>query len=492
MSDSKLNLLSFTGRSKILHMTWVAFFIMFVMWFNHPPLMLVIQKSLALSESQVKTILILNFALTIPSLIIIGILVDLYGPKRTYAALLMLGSLPCIVFATAHDFEQLALGRFLFGFVGAGFVIGIRLIGEWFPAKQVGIAEGIYGGWGNFGAAAAAVVLPSLALLYGGDDGWRYAIATTGVIAMIYAVIFYFNVSDTPKGSTYFKPKKKGAMEVTSSADLVFYIFMNVPMYATLAVLNWKLSPVGVGLLSMPTAIGVYIGIGLLFSYNVWQMIHLNSDQLSRPIDPIHRYKFKQVALLDLAYLVTFGSEIAVVSMLPLFFYETFHASHQLTLVQAGLLGSSFALMNLVARPGGGWISDKIGRKLALTIFVAGLTCGYWIMGQFTPEWPMLAVVAVTVLCSFFVQAGAGAVFAIVPLIKRRLTGQIAGMVGAYGNVGGVLFLTALSFVSAQLFFMIIGSTAFFVLIAIQFLDEPKGHMAEIQPDGTVEMIEIG
>ncbi|MGH8557728.1 MAG: MFS transporter, partial [Methylococcales bacterium] len=193
-----------------------------------------------------------------------------------------------------------------------------------------------------------------------------------------------------------------------------------------------------------------------------------------------------------LAYLVTFGSEIDVVSMLPLFFYETFHASHQLTLVQAGLLGSSFALMNLVARPGGGWISDKIGRKLALTIFVAGLTCGYWIMGQFSSEWPMLAVVAVTVLCSFFVQAGAGAVFAIVPLIKRRLTGQIAGMVGAYGNMGGVLFLTTLSFVSAPVFFMIIGSTAFFVLIAIQFLDEPKGHMAEIQPDGTVEMIEIG
>lgn len=52
----------------------------------------------------------------------------------------------------------------------------------------------------------------------------------------------------------------------------------------------------------------------------------------------------------------------------------------------------------------------------------------------------------------FFVSGGCGAVYAIVPLIKRRMTGQIAGMVGAYGNVGGVLFLTLLSFVSSVVF----------------------------------------
>ena len=81
--------------------------------------------------------------------------------------------------------------RFALGFVGAGFVIGIRMIGEWFPAKQVGIAEGIYGGWGNFGSAAAALSLPTVALMYGGDDGWRYAIATTGAITLVYSFVYY-------------------------------------------------------------------------------------------------------------------------------------------------------------------------------------------------------------------------------------------------------------------------------------------------------------
>ncbi|MGR9116154.1 MAG: NarK family nitrate/nitrite MFS transporter [Gammaproteobacteria bacterium] len=491
MSTTRLNLLSFTGKIKILHMTWLAFFISFVVWFNHAPLMLAVSETLSLSPSEVKTILILNVALTIPSRIIIGMLVDTFGPKRTYSTLLALGSIPCFIFAAADSFQQLALARFLLGFVGAGFVIGIRMVGEWFPAKQVGIAEGIYGGWGNFGSAAAAMSLPTLALLFGGDDGWRYAIAVTGLIALIYSVIYFFSVSDTPKGSTYFKPKKNGAMEVTSIWDLFFYIVMTLPLYGTLTLLTWKLSPAGVSLIGNLAASIFYSAIWILFIYNVYKIIHVNEEHLSHPIEEIHRYKFKQVAILDLAYLITFGSELAVVSMLPLFFYETFHESQGVTMVDAGLLASGFAFMNLVARPGGGWISDKFGRKLSLTIFILGLTIGYFIMSFIDSDWPVLLAVAMTMICSFFVQAGEGAVFAMVPLIKRRLTGQIAGMVGAYGNVGGVLFLTVLSFVSPSDFFTVIAAGALVAMAAVQFIEEPKGHMVEIEEDGTVAMIEV-
>ena len=491
MSSNKLNLLSFSGNIRILHMTWMAFFISFMVWFNHAPLMLMIAETLHMTKSEIKTILILNVALTIPARIIIGMLVDKFGPKRTFSTLLALGSMPCFLFAFADSFEQLAIARFLTGFVGAGFVIGIRMVGEWFPAKQVGVAEGIYGGWGNFGSAAASMTLPALALWFGGDEGWRYAIATTGVIALIYSVIYFFSVTDTPKGSTYFKPKKAGAMEVTSIWDLFFYIVMTIPLYATLTLLTWKLSPQGVGLLSELAAICIYIGIWVLFFYNVYKIIHVNEEHLSHPIEEIHKYKFKQVAILDLAYLITFGSELAVVSMLPMFFYETFHDSQGVTMVQAGLLASGFAFMNLVARPGGGWISDRFGRKLSLTIFIVGLSIGYYCLSQITPEWPVAIAVLLTMTCSFFVQAGEGAVFAMVPLIKRRMTGQIAGMVGAYGNVGGVLFLTVLSFVDASTFFTVIAIGALFVLVAVQFIEEPAGHMAEVLEDGSIEMIEL-
>lgn len=491
MSDSRLNLFSFKGKIKILHLTWFAFFISFFVWFNHAPLLVSIKETLGLTDAQIKTLLILNVALTIPARIIIGMLVDKFGPKRTYSTLLALGSIPCFMFATAESFERLALARFLMGFVGAGFVIGIRMMGEWFPAKQVGVAEGIYGGWGNFGSAAAAMSLPTIALIFGGEDGWRYAIGLTGVIALLYAVIYFFSVSDTPKGSTYFKPKRMGAMEVTSKGDLYFYILMSLPLYATLTLLTWKLSPAGVNLLGTATVGIIYLSIWTLFAFNVYKIFHINNEHLKEPVAEIHRYKFKQVAILDLAYMVTFGSELAVVSMLPLFFYETFHESHGITAVMAGLLASGFAFMNLVARPGGGLISDKFGRKRSLTIFLLGLVAGYFIMSQIESSWSLVLAVVVTMVCSFFVQAGEGAVFAMVPLIKRRMTGQIAGMVGAYGNVGAVLFLTVLSFVSPQIFFITIAGAALFVLVAVQFIEEPRGHVAEVLPDGTVEMIEV-
>jgi MFS transporter, NNP family, nitrate/nitrite transporter len=89
------------------------------------------------------------------------------------------------------------------------------------------------------------------------------------------------------------------------------------------------------------------------------------------------------------------------------------------------------------------------------------------------------------------VQAGCGGVYAVIPLIKRSQTGQIAGMAGAYGNVGGVIFLTILSFVHASTFFMIIAVCSAVVFLAVMFLDEPEGHMVEVLPDGTVQLIEV-
>jgi NNP family nitrate/nitrite transporter-like MFS transporter len=487
MSAQKLKLLSFSGNTRILHLSWMAFFISFVVWFNHAPLLISIRDSLGLTDQQIKIILILNVALTIPARIVVGMLVDKYGPKIMYSLLLGISSFICFFFAMADSFEQLAVARFMLGFVGAGFVIGIRLISEWYPAKQVGLAEGIYGGWGNFGSAAAAMSLPTIALMFGGDDGWRYAVALTGAIAFVYAFVFYNSVTDTPKGSTYFKPKKSGGMEVTTAGDFYLYLVMNIPLYAALALLTWKLSPSGASLLSLGISQAIYIGLALLYVYQTYHIYQVNQHIFTTPVPEIHRYKFKQVAVLDLAYLATFGSELAVVSMLPLFFSDTF----DVTVVQAGLLASGFAFMNLVSRPIGGLFSDRWGRKRTLTVCITGLAIGYFVMSLITPEWAIVFAVMATMVCSFFVQAGEGAVFAVVPLVQRRLTGQIAGMAGAYGNVGAVAFLTILSLVSAQTFFLVIAGTAVVTLIAVQFMDEPKGQMAEILLDGTVQMIDV-
>lgn len=488
-NPSKMNIFSFTGKMRTLHLTWVAFFISFFVWFNHAPLMGAVRETLGLTPQEVKAILILNVALTIPARIVIGMLVDKFGPRLTYSTLLVISGFLCIPFALAESFEAMAITRFALGFVGAGFVIGIRMIGEWFPAKQVGVAEGIYGGWGNFGSAAAAMALPTIALIFGGDEGWRYAMLLTGGIAIVYGAVYFFTASDTPKGATYFKPNKVGAMEVTSKGDFFFYILMKAPLLLALAVLTWKLGPSNLKMLSDTVSSIVYAVLVGLYLYQVYHIWKVNGHVFKEEVPEMHKYSFKQVAVLDLAYLVTFGSELAVVSMLPLFFLDTF----SLDPVTAGLVASGFAFMNLAARPGGGLLSDKFGRRKTLIILLGGLACGYMVLSQITSEWYLPLAVIATMCCSFFVQAGEGAVFAMVPLIRRRMTGQIAGMVGAYGNVGAVSFLTVLSFVDPSTFFMIIAGAAVITLIATLFLlSEPKGEMAEVLPDGTVQMIEVG
>ncbi len=208
---------------------------------------------------------------------------------------------------------------------------------------------------------------------------------------------------------------------------------------------------------------------------------------LENGVPEMHRYPFRQVAILNVNYFITFGSELAVVSMLPMFFIEVF----KLSPVTAGFLAAGFAFMNLLARPLGGFISDNFGRRTTMLILMTGLALGYLGMSQVNDTWALPLAVMMTMMCSFFVQSGEGAVFAMVPLVQRRMTGQIAGMTGAYGNVGAVEFLTIFSFVNASTFFLIIASSSVLGLTASWFLAEPKGHMTEVLPDGSVELIEV-
>lgn len=490
MSTDRFNLFDFsTPRMRILHLSWFAFFITFFMWFSHGALIPFIKNEMGLSEQEAKALLFLNVALTIPARTMVGSLVDRLGPRLMFSILLAISGVFCLAFASAQTYAQLAGARFLLGFSGAGFVIGIRLVTEWFPARQAGTAQGIYGGWGNFGASAANFALPSLAIWFGAEmGGWRAAAAVAGFVALGYSIIFYLFVSNTPKGSTYFSPKKLGPMEVSSWSDLVLYAIMSVPMFLAMGIIAWRLSPAGVSLLSDYVTYAIYIGLVLWLISQIFNIVRVNRENLGRGVPEFDRYKFKQVAIINLAYLATFGSEIAVVSMLPLFFTESFGY----TPMQAAFLAGCFMAMNLVARPGGGYVSDKFGRKRTLLITVIGSALGYYGMSLMTPSWSFFEISVVIVFCSFFVQAGAGATFGVVPTIKRRLTGQIAGTTGAYGNIGSAVYLLIFTFTSAPKLFLIIAATCAVVAVLIQlFLEEPKGQIAEVLPDGSVQLIDV-
>ncbi|WP_347834976.1 MFS transporter [Gracilibacillus sp. JCM 18860] len=170
-------------RIKVLHFTWFAFFVSFFAWFSMAPLATTMMENMDwLTAEHLAALGICNVVLTIPARIIIGQLLDKWGPRIVFSGLLITMSLPTIVFAFGDTWIQLMISRLVLGSIGASFVIGIRMVAEWFPPKHVGFAEGIYGGWGgNFGSAAAAILLPWLALtVFAGDNGYRYALAFTG------------------------------------------------------------------------------------------------------------------------------------------------------------------------------------------------------------------------------------------------------------------------------------------------------------------------
>ena len=55
MSGTDVGNLRLFGREpkiKVLHLSWVAFFISFFVWFNHAPLMAAIRETFALSKEQ--------------------------------------------------------------------------------------------------------------------------------------------------------------------------------------------------------------------------------------------------------------------------------------------------------------------------------------------------------------------------------------------------------------------------------------------------------
>ena len=449
-----------------LHLTWVAFFLTFVAWFNMAPFNTTIMRALGLSLAEINILMVCNVALTIPARIIIGFWVDQYGPQKVFSSLLVFSALVCFGFALAQDFKTLLVTRLLMGIVGGGFVVGIKMIAEWFPPQKMGTAQGIYAGWGNFGSAFAAFSLPLIAIPFSEESGWRVAAGLSGLSCLIWAGIYYRFCPDAPGKGQDFLVDMHGVVKVTSRRDLILQILLLLPVYGAMVLFIWEISGHPLNLIPSSISMGLLLVLGFLFILNTVRCWQINVTRLQHPIPEAEKYSFSQIAVLCMVYSLTFGSELAIVSMFPQFLQTTFSLSVGL----AGVLGASYACMNLIARPGGGWISDRFGRRRTLFIMVLGGMVSHWFMGEIGPHWQLTSAIALVLVGSIFLKAGNGACFAVIPLISKPLTGKLAGLAGAYGSVGAVVFLTLFSFVTPQTFFKIIAGYAFLVFLCLFFL----------------------
>ncbi|MCB9223135.1 MAG: MFS transporter [Crocinitomicaceae bacterium] len=503
MTEERFKLFDFKQEKvRVLHYTWIAFFLTFFVWFNMAPLKTAMVEAFDfLDGKNFKSLLLCNVALTIPARIIVGALVDRYGPRVVFSGIMIVTLIPGLLFAFGNSFTQLVISRLLLSSIGAGFVIGIKMTANWFPAKHIGRAEGFYAGWGNFGSAAAAGLIPFIGLtLLQGEMGWRWAMAISSIVTAIYGAVYYFLVKDYPDDKIPTKQeKKKGSsvMPVSSYAGLIQYLFWTIPLYAALGLLVRNLQKQqihGKDMFSQEIMYGIFAVLAAFLIYQFVRILKFNLPRLKAGVPEEEKFPFSSVGALNMTYFANFGAELAVVSMLPFFFESTFKISPQL----AGLVAGSFAVINLIARPLGGYLSDKMNsRKKTMLMYMLGISLGFGLMSliskygpvvdgeqtlvpMFEGTWWLVTAVIITMFCSLFVQGAEGATFAMIPSIKKEMTGRIAGMAGAYGNVGAVTYLFILSMVDSKTFFVVlaIGAAISFVWCIIA-LKEPEGAFGE-------------
>jgi NNP family nitrate/nitrite transporter-like MFS transporter len=166
-----------------------------------------------------------------------------------------------------------------------------------------------------------------------------------------------------------------------------------------------------------------------------------------------------RVWALALLYGASFGIELTIDNFAALYFTDYF----SLSLKTAGMVASTFGMMNLFARALGGIVSDRCNRRwglrgrallLGCTIAAEGLA-----MMLFSHMHALPLAIGSMMFTGLFVKMSNGANYSIVPFVNKRAVGTVAGIVGAGGNAGAVLagFLFKTASLTYPQAFMILG-----------------------------------
>ncbi len=384
MSSNKavrLKLLDFkTIPMRTFHTTWFSFFLCFFGWFGIAPLMPLVRQDLGLTKVQIGSTMIASVAITILVRLIMGWLCDKIGPRRAYTALLILGSIPVMAIGLSHNYETFLLFRLAIGAIGASFVITQYHTSVMFAPNCVGTANAAAAGWGNLGGGVTQMAMP-----------------------MILGVILNLGVSQS---------------------------------------LGWRLSMVIPGMALFIMGILYY---RLTKDYPEGNLSELKAKGLI-PEKSKTRGNFlaairdRRVWALFGIYGACFGIELTIDNIAALYFTDQFH----LSIGQAGIVAGLFGLMNIFARALGGIISDHcaIERGLRGRVLFLGTVLFWEGIGLIIFSRMTILPLAITamMLTGLFVKMANGATYSVVPFVNKKALGAVAGIVGAGGNVGAVLF----------------------------------------------------
>ena len=123
-----------------------------------------------------------------------GVIVDGFGTRRGFLAIMIFWSLACASHSLASGFASLAISRFLLGLgEGGGFPAATKVIAEWFPVAERSTAMGIV----NAGTAIGSVVAPPAIAAILWHASWRWVFVTFGAAGLAWSA-WWARVYRTP------------------------------------------------------------------------------------------------------------------------------------------------------------------------------------------------------------------------------------------------------------------------------------------------------
>lgn len=380
---TRINLFDFKSlQMRTFHLSWIAFFLCFFGWFAHAPLMnSTIGPDMDLTKAQKITAFIASVGVTIFARLLIGNLCDKIGPRKSYTYLLVFGAIVVAGSSFAYSWETYLISRMAIGVIGASFVITQYHTTKMFAPNVVGIANATTAGWGNLGGGVTQALMPLIA---------------SGMLA------FGFAESELSK----WRPA----------------MFVPAVIMLGVAFLYWKYTkdtPKGNFDEAPDEKPQAAKGESGLFMSAV---------------------KDKRVWILFAIYGACFGLELFVNGRAATYYQTKF----ELNETTAGMIAALFGLMNLFARSMGGYLGDRFSKMGGLSGRVKWLVMVLFAEGfalMLFSRMDMLGLAIVTmIIFSLFVQMAEGATYSVVPFINKKSLGAVAGIVGAGGNVGAVIY----------------------------------------------------
>ncbi|WP_246982877.1 MFS transporter [Halorientalis marina] len=369
---------------RTLVLATVGFNFSFLIWFSFAPFTGPMAEEFGLSLAEIGILASAAIWLAPFGRILTGWLSDRYGAPTVFAIVLTYVGVFSMASAFAQSYTVFFIERLIVATAGITFVIGIQHVSEWFEEEELGLAEGIYAGIGNAGAAGGALILPRV---FGtGWNGplfstnWRAAFFYTGVVA-IFLAIAYYTLGEAAKSSA-----KRQATKESASFRGWFY---TATRYGTVVL-----------------ALAYVMTFGLELSMNGW---------------------------LATYYREGFNTQNLVLA-------STFAATFS---VAAGLLRPIGGYVSdLVARKETNIIPFFTGRYREQWTFVSLCFVVLTMLGMTLAG--LSGQVMIAVGAGFLVGMGCafseGAIFAQVPAMFPNSSGAVAGVVGGIGTVGGIVY----------------------------------------------------